>query len=138
MFNPEESIDFDGNTAPFIQYTYARIQSVLRKAKETNNDYFIDNVNENIDVNDKEKELLINIYLFSKILNEAIDSLSPNMIANYIYELAKLYNQYYHDYSILKAGSDDLIKYRLLISKLIGNIIKYSMYLLGIEVPEKM
>lgn len=138
LFNPEESIDFNGNTGPFIQYTYARIQSVLRKAAER--ELF---VNESIDdfsgeVSLKEKELMKKVALFPDAVKEAGSGYSPAILANYCFELAKEFNQFYHDHSIL--GERDMQKrdFRLLLSASVGKIIKRGLKLLGIEVPERM
>ncbi len=140
LFNPSESIDFNGNTAPFIQFNYVRIQALLRKANENN----FNVLNESITVNipevilPKEKELIIRLYNFNTALKQAADEYSPAIIANYVYDLAKEYSQYYHDTPIFKEESKDLILFRLQLSKTIGDAIKSSMKLLGIEVPERM
>ncbi len=136
LFNPEESIDFNGNTGPFIQYTYARIQSVLRKA-ETNN---IETTNEieAVSVSIKEKEILKRVSLFPGIIKEAGDNFSPAVIANYCYELVKEYNQFYHDHSILGETDQDTRNFRLILSATVGKVIKTGMNLLGIEMPERM
>ena len=140
LFNPSESIDFNGNTAPFIQFNYVRIQALLRKANENN----FNVLNESITVNipevilPKEKELIIRLYNFNTALKQAADEYSPAVIANYVYDLAKEYSQYYHDTPIFKEESKDLILFRLQLSKTIGDAIKSSMKLLGIEVPERM
>lgn len=133
MFDPAESIDFNGNTGPFIQYTYARIQSVLRKAG--NIDF---NIIKEPNFNRKEIILLRLIYDYPSIVHVASDNYNPALIANYLYEIAKEYNQFYHDYSILQAETEDQKKIRLLLSKICGKIIARGMYLLGIEVPERM
>ncbi len=143
LFNPAESIDFNGNTAPFIQFNYVRIQALLRKAKE---DYFKDNL-EILDASTdipsasllpKEKQLIIQLYGFNSTLNQAANEYSPAVIANYVYDLAKEFSQYYHDTPIFKEEKKDLILFRLQLSKTIGIAIKSSMQLLGIEVPERM
>jgi len=136
MFNPEESIDFNGNTGPFIQYTYARIKSVLRKANDQALSWNekIENSNSGV----KEIELIKKITLFPDVVNEAASNYSPAIIANYCYDLVKEYNQFYHDCSIL--GETDIEKksFRLQISDITGRIIKQGMALLGIECPERM
>ncbi len=136
MFNPEESIDFNGNTGPFIQYTYARIQSVLRKAADKNihiqNDLTIDTLSA------KEKELLKRISLFATTVKEAGDNYSPALIANYCYDLVKEFNQFYHDHSILGETNTDIKNFRLMLASAVGNIVKSGMGLLGIEMPERM
>ncbi|MCG8697311.1 MAG: arginine--tRNA ligase [Bacteroidales bacterium] len=136
-FNPKESIDFNGNTGPFIQYTYARIQSVFRKAKEQGIE-ISDKVSTAIDISDKERSLLKLVYNFPSIINEAASNYSPALVANYTYELVKEYNQFYHDHFILKEEVEDVKQFRLQLSKLVGEIVKNSMSLLGIEVPSRM
>ena len=136
MFNPTESIDFNGNTGPFIQYTYARIKSVLRKAKENNIP-----VDSNIKLNSlsiKEKDLLKRITLFPEVVKEAGDKYSPAIIANYCYELVKEFNQFYHEYSILSEPDGDKRNFRLVLSATVAEIVKKGMNLLGIEMPERM
>ncbi len=133
VFNPKESIDFNGNTGPFIQYTYARIQSVIRKAKTTD----FRPAKEN-DFNEKEITLLKLIHEYSSVIYAAADSYNPSLIANYLYDIAKEYNQFYHDYSILQAENENIRNYRLLLSQICGSVIYRGMYLLGIEVPERM
>ena len=135
LFNPEESIDFDGNTAPFIQYTYARIQSVLRKA---NYDYNVLTPLKNELLLPKEKQLIKLIYEFLDIISMAAETYSPAIIANYVYELAKQYNQFYHDITILKEKNNDISAFRIMLSKFTGNVIKSCMKLMGIDVPDKM
>jgi arginyl-tRNA synthetase len=136
-FNPKESIDFNGNTGPFIQYTHARIKSLLRKAKEANIEY--DSINfVNFEPERKECGLIQMVADFTNIVKQAGDEFSPAIIANYIYELVKEYNQFYHDFAILKEENEDIKKFRLLLSQVIGSTIKTGMELLGIDVPEKM
>ncbi len=135
LFNPEESIDFNGNTGPFIQYTYARIQSLLKKASERNT---FDLSNLKTSILPKEKEIIKLISNYPVIIKEAGEKYSPALIANYVYDLAKEYNQYYHDTPVLKAKGKDTIEFRLCLSQFVGNIIKSSMGLLGIDVPSRM
>lgn len=136
MFNPEESIDFNGNTGPFIQYTYARIQSVIRKAAAKG---ILPSHKINLDsISEKEKELLKRITLFPAAVKEAGDNYSPAIIANYCYELAKEYNQFYHDHSIIAEPDSEQQNFRLVLSATIARIIKKGMNLLGIEMPERM
>lgn len=135
-FNPKESIDFNGNTGPFIQYTYVRINSILRKAKDLNIEY--ENNDNNYDLNDKELELIKLLNQYSNVINDAATSLSPAIIANFAYELAKEFNQFYHDYSILNAENVTIVKFRLLLISYYRNILKDAMNLLGIEMPERM
>ncbi len=134
LFNPAESIDFNGNTGPFIQYTYARIQSVLRKAKTSASA----TLETDTPVNEKEQRLIQKLSEFPSIIQQSARDYSPSDIANYCYDLVKEYNQFYHDYSIL--GEEDLKKrsLRLMISKQTGNVVRTGMGLLGIEMPERM
>ena len=134
LFNPQESIDFNGNTGPFIQYTYARIQSLLRKASEQDNAANIDAV----EPNEKEIALIQKITDFASRVRDAGNSYSPALIANYVYELAKEYNQFYHDYSILREEDAAKRAFRITLSATVGNIIRRGFALLGIEVPERM
>jgi arginyl-tRNA synthetase len=138
VFNPRESIDFNGNTGPFIQYTYARIQSVLRKAAEENRTVTSGALDLNIPVNEKEEALIQLLSIFPEIVAEAATNFSPAIIANYVYDLVKEYNQFYHDYSILKEENTDLKRFRLLLSANTGKVIKTGFGLLGIKVPERM
>lgn len=133
VFNPSESIDFNGNTGPFIQYTYARIRSVLRKAEDSDITF-----GEDLTLLPKEISLSILNYSFPQIVHEAAASYSPSVIANYLFELAKEYNQFYHEHSILKEENISTRSYRLALSILTAFILKNGMKLLGIEVPERM
>lgn len=138
MFDPKESIDFNGNTGPFIQYTHARIQSLKRKAEA--NEVEVGNT---FDVTgykpvEKEIELIKHISEFPKILQEAAADFSPAVIANYIYEIVKEYNQFYHDYPVLKETTTNVRNFRIALSLTIGNIIQKGMRLLGIAVPDRM
>lgn len=136
-FNPKESIDFNGNTGPFIQYTHARIKSVLRKANEMGVDYSSITF-ENIQLAEKESNLIQLVSEFPNVVKQAGDEFSPALIANYMYELVKEYNQFYHDFSILKEENEDCKKFRLVLSKTVGKTIQNGMKLLGIDVPERM
>ena len=136
-FNPKESIDFNGNTGPFIQYTHARIKSVLRKAADQGID-FSQSLNVETVISEKEKYLIQLLTEFPATVKQAGDEFSPALIANYIYELVKEFNQFYHDYTILKEENADLRNFRLALSETIGKVIKTGMGLLGIEVPERM
>ncbi len=136
-FNPQESIDFNGNTGPFIQYTHARIRSVLRKAVDMKIE-FSDDYSSSVSLNEKEKSLLKMLHEYPAIVEEAAKIYSPALIANYAYELAKEYNQFYHEYPILKEENKDIRSMRLNLSDFAGTLIKQSMNLLGIEVPERM
>ena len=135
IFNPKESIDFNGNTGPFIQYTYARIKSVLRKAEE-NGIKFADY--SNVEPNEKEISLIQTLSTFPSAVAEAGRSYSPALIANYTYELVKQYNQFYHDYSILREEDAAVRSLRLTLCKVTAEVIKTAMSLLGINVPERM
>ena len=137
LFNPEESIDFNGNTGPFIQYTYARIRSVLRKAKEAGID-FSGEVSESTPVNEKEQNLIQHIAEFPAVIQQAAAEYSPSTIANYCYDLVKEYNQFYHDYTILGESIEKKRLLRLVLSEQVSNIVRTGMRLLGIEVPERM
>lgn len=136
-FNPKESIDFNGNTGPFIQYTHARIKSVLRKATEQGIDFKCLNDNQ-IDISEKERYLIQLLTAFPEIVHQAGDEFSPALIANYIYEMAKEYNQFYHDFPMLKEENHALRQFRLVLSESIASVIKTGMYLLGIDVPDRM
>lgn len=137
IFNPKESIDFNGNTGPFIQYTYARIKSVIRKATEKNIK-IPDKTDVRFEPNKKEIELIKLLAEFPKIVQDADFQMTPAVIANYCYELTKEFNQFYHDFSILNAEDDETRIFRLQLSEVTGRIIEKGMGLLGIEVPERM
>ncbi len=137
LFNPEESIDFNGNTGPFIQYTFARIQSVLRKASE-NNIPFPSETDSLQEISEKEKLILKRIALFPEVVREAGAAYSPALIANFCYELAREYNQFYHDHSVLSAGDTGKRDFRMLLSFAAGKVIQRGMGLLGIELPGRM
>ncbi len=137
LFNPAESIDFNGNTGPFIQYTHARIRSILRKAGQQRVEGIMPSI-EASKLNDKEKNLLKTLYDFPAVVMEASEELSPAQIANYIYELCKEFNQFYHDYSVLNEPDKDISEFRIRLSQLTARTVKNGMELLGIEVPEKM
>lgn len=134
LFNPAESIDFNGNTGPFVQYTYARIQSVLRKSNAA--DAAVDFGS--YEPNEKEIDLIQRLADFATVVSEAGRTYSPALVANYVFELAKTYNQFYHDYSILKEQDPAVRAFRLQLSRTVGSIIKRGFGLLGIEVPERM
>lgn len=137
LFNPEESIDFNGNTGPFIQYTYARIRSILRKAAEANI-VVPKTLNEPIEISEKEISLIQMLAEFPTVVKQAGNDYNPSCIANYCYELVKEYNQFYHDFSILREENENKKLFRLILSESISNIIRTGMGLLGIEVPERM
>ncbi|WGD35220.1 arginine--tRNA ligase [Olleya sp. YS] len=135
LFDPKESIDFQGNTGPFIQYTYARIQSILRKA---NIDSAITlNTNE-ISLHDKEREVIKHLQLFPEVIQQAASQHSPALIANYTYDLVKAFNSFYQNVTILSADTQNEIVFRVQLSKVVANTIKNGFNLLGINVPERM
>jgi arginyl-tRNA synthetase len=136
-FNPKESIDFNGNTGPFIQYTYARIQSVLRKATEAGIQ-LPEKIPNEIEPNEKEQKLILIAADFAAIVKQAGDDYNPSVIANYLYDLTKEYNQFYHDFSILHEKDERLKLFRLILSAAVAKIIRTGTGLLGIEVPERM
>ncbi|MBE0638763.1 MAG: arginine--tRNA ligase [Bacteroidales bacterium] len=136
LFNPEESIDFNGNTGPFIQYTHARIRSLFRKADEKGINYSAFSPPEKL--LQKEISLLKVLHDYPAVLNEAGLNYSPALIANYVYELAKEFNQYYQETPILRESEPVLVAFRLMLSGFTGNVIRSAMSLLGIEVPERM
>ena len=137
LFNPSESIDFNGNTGPFIQYTYARIRSVLRKAQETGID-IPGTLPAGTALNTKEEEIVQHIADFPTIVRQAGTDYSPSAIANYCYDLVKEYNQFYHDFSILREEDKQKQQFRLVLSENVAKVIRLGMGLLGIEMPERM
>ena len=137
LFNPEESIDFNGNTGPFIQYTYARIRSILRKAA-AEGITIPATLSAEMPLNEKEIELIQKLNEFGAAVEQAGKDYSPSGIANYCYELTKAFNQFYHDYSILGADTEDEKVVRLVLAQNVGKTLKNGMALLGIEVPERM
>ena len=137
LFNPEESIDFNGNTGPFIQYTYARIRSIMRKA-EAEGIVLPTVLPDTLPLNEKEVQLIQKLNSFEAVVEQAGKDYSPSGIANYCYELTKDFNQFYHDYSILNAESGEAKTLRLALAKNVAKTIKNGMQLLGIEVPERM
>ncbi len=137
VFNPKESIDFNGNTGPFIQYTHARIKSVLRKAKEQN--LIFEKLEQtSIDVSEKEINIIQLLTEYQSVIKQAGEEFSPALIANYVYELVKEYNQFYHDFSILGESNETIKTFRLFLSAKVAEVIANGMALLGIEVPERM
>jgi arginyl-tRNA synthetase len=136
-FNPAESIDFNGNTGPFIQYTYTRIKSVFRKAEQMgiNIEHILFS---GVKAGTKEIELIKLLRKFSETVSAAAAGYSPALIANYCYELSREYNQFYHDFSILGEDDEEIRNFRLILSKATSEIIHTGMWLLGIEMPERM
>ncbi len=137
LFNPAESIDFNGNTGPFIQYTHARIRSIMRKAEEQGlMEKEFDSTG--VALNDKEKQLLKTLYAFPQTIKQAASEMSPAMIANYVYDLAKEFNQFYHEHSVLNEPDLNISLFRVQLSLLTAGVVKTAMGLLGIDVPERM
>ena len=136
-FNPKESIDFNGNTGPFIQYTYARIQSVLRKAAESGI-AIPDQLPAGVELSEKEEGLIQMVADFAAIVKQAGTDYSPSIIANYTYDLVKEYNQFYHDFSILREENEALKVFRVALSANVAKVVRLGMGLLGIEVPDRM
>ena len=137
MFNPKESIDFNGNTGPFIQYTHARICQVLRKAEELGIN-LPERISDDVVLSEKEISLIQHLAEFAAVITDAGQQYSPAIIANYVYDLVKEYNQFYHDFSILKEENPDVRIFRLVLSKNVAKIVRLGMKLLGIEVPDRM
>ena len=136
LFNPKESIDFNGNTGPFIQYTYARTRSIERKAAEAGVN--VDTANAPESISEKECAIIRMLNEFPAIIKQAGTDYSPSGIANYTYDLAKEYNQFYHDYSILREENESVKAFRILLTRNVGKVIKTAMNILGIDVPERM
>ncbi|MFC2098452.1 arginine--tRNA ligase [Bacteroidota bacterium] len=135
IFDPVESVDFNGNTGPFIQYTHARIRSVMRKAEEEGLE---PGIPDSFEMNEKEKFLIRLLYFYPEAVQMAGEDRNPAHIANYCYELAREFNQFYHDFSIMSAETEELKKFRLMLSGVVARTIASGMELLGIEVPERM
>ncbi len=136
-FNPKESIDFNGNTGPFIQYTYARIQSVLRKAAESGI-VIPEQIPAGIELSEKEEGLIQMVADFAAVVKQAGEDYSPSIIANYTYDLVKEYNQFYHDFSILREENEAVKVFRIALSANVAKVVRLGMGLLGIEVPSRM
>ena len=136
-FNPKESIDFNGHTGPFIQYTYARIQSVLRKAAESGI-VISEQIPAGIELSEKEEGLIQMVADFAAVVKQAGEDYSPSIIANYTYDLVKEYNQFYHDYSILREENEAVKVFRIALSANVAKVVRLGMNLLGIEVPSRM
>ena len=136
-FDPEESVDFNGNTGPFIQYSYARINSLMDKARNRGVD-IPERVDEKAEINAKEIQLVKLIHQFPYEIYESADQGNPSIIANFVYELAREFNQFYHDYSVLRADSRESVELRLLLSLQVSRVLREAMWLLGIDLPERM
>ena len=137
VFNPEESIDFNGNTGPFIQYTYARIRSILRKAQDAGIDLPA-TLPTGVALSTKEEEIIQQLADFAAVVRAAGEDFSPSAIANYCYDLVKNYNQFYHEFQILREENADVRAFRLVLSQNVAKIVRLGMGLLGIEMPERM
>jgi arginyl-tRNA synthetase len=135
MFNPEESIDFQGNTGPFIQYTHARIKSILRNASSID---FVNVDSSKISLHKAEKELIFLAFQYAEVIKDAGREMSPGVICNYVYEVAKSFSSFYHECPILKESNEEQKKLRLQICNMTAYIIKSGFALLGIQVPERM
>ena len=138
LFDPKESIDFNGNTGPFIQYTHARIKSILRKADEQGIAHSAASVKADSALSAKEIRIIKILNTFPAKVAEAGAAHSPALIANYAYELAKEFNQYYHDTPILREENQDLLQYRLVLIETIAKVLSKAMSILGINLPERM
>ena len=132
LYNPSQSVDLQGDTGPFIQYTYARIQSMVTKFPEVKSLGSLDTIH------DAEKDIILHIYKYPSIIEEACKQYDPSVIAQYVFQLAKLYNRFYNEFKILKADKEAEKQFRIYLSKITGIIIKKSLYLLCIKVPERM
>jgi len=132
MFDPKESIDFNGNTGPFIQYTFARIQSLVTKYNSEILDIKL------VDINKEEQTLIIQILDFPSVIQEAATNYNPAVIANYTYELVKEYNSFYQNIPVLNAENEDVKRFRVALSKTVSSVVKNSMKLLGVDVPNQM
>ena len=135
MFDPKESIDFQGNTGPFIQYTYARIQSILRKSN-LKEDFTM--ISAEITMHEKEKQLIKQLEIFPDVIQNSADQHSPALVANYTYDLVKDFNSFYQNVSILGADTDQEKAFRIALSHSVGQTIKNAFGVLGIQVPERM
>ena len=138
LFDPKESIDFNGNTGPFIQYTHARIQSILRKAASLSYEPSVADIKDAISLSAKEIRLIKMLESYPAKVAEAGKSFSPALIANYAYELSKEFNQYYHDTPILKEENQDILRFRLELISIVASVLVKAMDILGIELPSRM
>ena len=138
LFDPKESIDFNGNTGPFIQYTHARIKSILRKAAEKGIACGADSLDLSIALSAKEIRIIKMLNMFPAKIAEAGDAFSPALVANYAYDLAKEFNQYYHDTPILREENEAVLRYRLVLIENIAKVLTKAMSILGITLPERM
>ena len=136
LFNPEESIDFQGHTGPFIQYTYARIRSIMRKAEQAGIDFQLPG--SDYQMHQAERELIYSLSLYPSRVLAAASDFAPSLISLYVFELAKVYNQFYAEVSIFADPNPDAVKFRISLSKIVSETIHKALRLLGIEVPERM
>ena len=137
-FNPEDSVDFNGNTGPFVQYTHARIQSLISKARERGFKEWQEAIELKSGLLPKEKLLLRMLNDFPVVIKDAAEHLSPALVANYVYELAREYNQFYQETPVLREPLHEKALFRLALSEFTGNVIRKALRLLGIEAPDKM
>ena len=138
LFNPDESIDFQGNTGPFIQYTYARIRSIIRRSELLKINYNNVNLNEIYDLSLSLKKLINHIYIFPDIISQSSKTYSPSLLCQYVFDLAKLYNSFYQDEKIFDGENNETTSFKIALSDLTANTIKNSLELLGVGVPNKM
>lgn len=138
IFNPEESIDFHGFTGPFVQYTYARIQSILRKIKSDGFDISTKDKSQEIVLLPLERELIINLEKYNNAVQDAAKEMNPAIIANYVFHLAKLFNSFYSEHSVANAENEEKKTLRVRLSVMTANVIKSALQLLGIQVPDRM
>ena len=134
LFNPKESIDFNGNTASFIQYTYARIQSLLERADVGDKDTDW----QHAPLNESEKKLILSLAAYPQVVSDASDAYNPAVIANWVYDVVKQYNSFYHDYSVLREENAPIRAARLMLSRTVADVVERAMYLLGIDMPKRM
>lgn len=134
LFNPKESIDFNGNTASFIQYTYARIQSLLERADVGD----MDTDWQHAPLNESEKKLILSLAAYPQVVSDASDAYNPAVIANWVYDVVKQYNSFYHDYSVLREENAPIRAARLMLSRTVADVVERAMYLLGIDMPKRM
>jgi arginyl-tRNA synthetase len=138
LFDPEESIDFNGNTGPFIQYTYARICSIIKRAESLNIKYDNLNIDQIINISDGQKKIINHIYQFPKVIKISSDSFSPSLISQYTYDLSKLFNSFYQEEKIIDGKNNETTSFKIALAQLTSITLKNSLELLGIDVPKKM
>jgi arginyl-tRNA synthetase len=138
LFDPEESIDFQGNTGPFIQYTYARILSLIKRGDSLNLDYKNIDLSKNFQLTNIQKKIINHVYLFSDTIKLSSDTYSPAVIAKYVYDLCKLYNNFYQEDKIFNGKEDVTSLFKIMLSYMVSKIIKSALYLLNINLPNRM